>query len=54
MLNEATKKAQDKMKQLFENRIKNLEEMLEAEKKKNIEMERKNKSAAARNIYYLI
>jgi hypothetical protein len=39
MLNEAIKKAEDKMKLLFENRIKNLEEMFEAEKKKHIEIE---------------
>jgi hypothetical protein len=50
MLNDAIKKAEDKMKLLFENRIKNLEEMLEAEKKKNIEMETKNKSLEERII----
>ena len=44
MLNEAIKKAEDKMKLLFVNRIKNLEEMLEAEKKKSIKMKTKNKS----------
>ena len=50
MLNEAIKKAEDKMKLLFVNRIKNLEEMLEAEKKKSIKMKTKNKSLEERII----
>jgi len=50
MLNEAIKKAEDKMKLLFVNRIKNLEEMLAAKKKKSIKMKTKNKCLEERII----